>query len=201
MPSGNLPGPYEIEYTIAGYTGPARTHRHRLNVAAVGTPAIGTPPASINIQKAGGGTGTLTAVANQYWEFLRLIFPNTISCSGYTLWRYVSGTYAKTFISSGTVTNALGSGAGVAVAYQMTLSFRSANGGIMKLVYLESNQSGEARSTLVSNAAGTPPQKIAAYILSADNVALARDDAYPLNPLFDSRGQNERVWRDVFRQT
>jgi hypothetical protein len=195
----NLPGPYEIEFTLTGWTAPAREHVFRVNVAAVGSPAVGALPTAIDIQKMGGSTAKLNIVANQIWEFLRLFNNASITCSGYQLWKYVPGTLGKDFISTGAVTNPACNDAGGVNAAQLTQTYRSANGGILKVVMLESNQAGDARVTLVPNAAGTPSQKLAAYIMSADNVFLARDDAYPVNPLRDSRGQNEKIWRLINR--
>jgi len=197
--AANLPGPYEIEFTIVNFSAPAREHLFRVSVAALASPPAGTLPTAIDIQKTGGSTAKLNVVANQIWEFLRLIYPSGISCSGYQLWKYVTGTLGKDFVAAGALTNPAGSGGAIIASHQCTLTFRSANGGIMKMVFLESSLAGDTRSTLTPNAAGTPTQKIAAYVLSADNVALARDDAYPIAALRDSRGQNERIWREINR--
>jgi len=197
----NLPGPYEIEFAMAGWTSPVRTHVFRMSVAIVGTPAAGALPSAITVQKTGGGTATLQAVADQAWNFLRLNWNNTITCTGFTLWKYVAGTYAKNFISAGAVANPAGTGTGLNAMHQTTLTFRSANGGVLKFVLLEGVNSGDNHSGLVPNAAGTAVQKWAAYVLSADNVALARDDSYPVAAMFDSRGQNERIWRKINRGT
>jgi len=197
----NFPGPYEIEFTIVGFTSPVREHKVRMNVAAVGTPAPGTLPTAITIQKAGGGTATLAAVADQAWSFLRQFWPSSISSIGYTFWRYVSGTHAKDFIATGTLTNPAGTGGGVNAKHQLTLTFRSANGGIMKTVLLETATVGDTQTALVPNGAGSPQQKWAAYVLSVDNVALAADDGYPILALRDSRGENERLFRKLFRGT
>lgn len=195
----NLPGPYEIEYSLVGWTAPVREHVLRISVAAVGTPAVGSLPTAIDIQKMGGSTAKLNVVANQFWEFIRLFYSSSIQCAGYQLWRYVSGTLGKDFISTGAVTNpAANAGAGIN-AQQLTQTYRSANGGILKLVLLEVNQSGDNRIALVPNAAGTASQRLAAYVMSADNVILARDDAYPVNPLRASLGQNEKIWRLINR--
>ena len=108
-------------------------------------------------------------------------------------------TLGKDFISTGTVTNPLASGAAINIAWQLTQTYRSANGGILKLVLLETNLGGNVRQTLVANPAGNASQKLAAYVMSADNVILARDDAYPVNPLRDSRGENETIFRLINR--
>jgi len=196
----NFPGPYEIEFNLSGWTSPARTHVHRINCIALSNPPAGTLVTAIDMQKQGGATAKLNVVANQYWEFIRLIYPNTITCVGYTLWKYVTGTYAKDFIAAGTVTNAAGSNvSAIVTAWEVVLSFRSANGGIMKLQYMESSLSGDARATLIPSSVGQPAQRLAAYIMSADNVAIARDDSFMVAALRDSRGQNEAIWRSIYR--
>lgn len=195
----NYPGPYEIEYTITGFTAPVREHKIRINTIAIGTPAPGTLPTAITLQKAGGGTATLAAVADQAWSFLRQFWPAAIVCAGYQFWKYVPSTYAKDFIATGAVTNPTGTGGGVNPKHQITMTFRSANGGILKTVLLETAMTGDTQTALVPNGAGTAPQKWAAYLLSADGPAIAADDAYPILALRDSRGENERLFRKIFR--
>jgi len=197
----NLPGPYEVEYTLSGWSNPIREHVLRVSVAALGNPAAGTLATAIDIQKMGGGTAKLNVTANQLWEFLRPNYGNSTTCTGYTLWKYVSGTLAKDFISAGTVTNPAGTGgAGTGVvAWQHTQTYRSANGGILKLVLLEGVNSGDSRTTLIPNPAGTALQRLASYVMSADNMVLARDDSYPVAALRQANGQNERIWRKVYR--
>ena len=198
----NLPGPYEVEFTIAGFTAPVREHKIRMSCAVLGNPVAGTLPTAILVQKSGGGSAALNVVVDQAWSFLRQFFNTGISASGYQLWKYVTGTHAKNFIATGSVTNPAGTGAGSTVAaQQQTLTFRSASGGILKTVLLDVVKTGDTRSALVPNGSGNSAQKWAAYLLSVDNFNLAADDSYPVDALFDSRGQNERIWRKVFRGT
>jgi len=196
----NLPGPYEIEYELQGWTSPARQHVLRFSVAAVGSPAPGALPTTIDIQKTGGATAKLNVVANQIWGYIRTFYNTSISAVGYQLWKYVPGTLAKDFVSTGSLTTpAGGSAGGITAAHQCTMTFRSANGGIMKVVLLETSLTGDTRTTIIPNSGGTLVPLFASYVLSADNVLLARDDAYPVAALRDSRGQNERIWREIFR--
>ena len=200
MPS-NLPGPYEIEFVLSGWTAPIREHVMRFSVVAIGSPVAGTLPTAIDIQKMGGGTAKLDVVANQIWSFFRIVYNTTINVVGYTLWRYVPGTLAKDYIAAGTVTTPAGTSAtGAIAAQQVTLTYRSANGGVLKQVMLEPSLAGDARVVLVPNAAGTGIQRIAAYTLSADNVIIARDDSYPVAAMRSSPGQNEKIWRKIYRQ-
>lgn len=195
----NVSGPYQIEYQLDGWTSPTRSHVMRFNCIAVGTPAVGTPPASVTIQKMGGGTANLQVVADQLWSFIRLSFPVAIVCSGFTLWRFPDTTEARDFITAGSVTTPAGATGSIQVAQQTTLTYRSANGSIMKQVFLESNSSGDTRTALIPNAAGSSFQRMAAYTMSADNVCLADDDGFPVTALRISQGQNEKIWRKVFR--
>lgn len=199
--ANNYPGPYEIEFTLTGWTSPVREHVMRFSVVALSSPAPGSLPTTIDIQKMNGSSAKLNVVADQIWSFYRSVFSTGITVTGYTLWKYVTGTLAKDFISAGTVTTPAGTNAAAPVpAHQSTLTFRSANGGIMKVVVLESVQTGDARITLIPNAAGQWYQRAAAYHLSADNVAIARDDSYPVAALRVASGQNEKIWRKLFRQ-
>jgi hypothetical protein len=81
----------------------------------------------------------------------------------------------------------------------MTYTFRSANGGVAKLVLLDVSFSGDTKSVVVPNSVGTTPQKLLAYFLSADSVMLAADDSYLVAGLYESRGQNEKIWRKINR--
>lgn len=197
----NVSGPYQIEYQMDGWTTPTRSHVFRVNCLAVGSPAVGTPPAGITMQKMGGGTGTLQAVADQYWSFLRLSFPVAIVCSGFTLWHFPGTTEARDFITAGSVATPAGATGSIQVAAQTTLTYRSANGGIMKQVFLESNSAGNERAALIPNTLGSSFQRMAAYIMSADNIAIADDDGFPVTALRISQGQNERVFRKLFRSS
>lgn len=192
-------GQFQIEYKLDGFTNPIRSHTLRVWVAASGTPTVGQSPADIQIQKRGGGTGSLQAVADQMWGFLRLFWLNSISCSAFSLWRYATET-RRDFYSGGTVTTPAASGTGsIQPAHQLTLTFRHALGGIGKLVLLETTQGGNTRIALVPNAAGSAPQRLAAYIMSADSPMIALDNSFPISPLRDSRGENETIWKQLYR--
>lgn len=198
--AGNYPGPYEIEFTLTGWNSPSREHVVRFSVAVLSNPPAGTLPTAIDVQKMGGGTAKLNVVADQIWSFLRLNYHSGITVTGYTLWKYVTGTLAKDFIAAGTVSTPTGtSGVAPTVAGQVTLTFRSAGGHVLKVVLIESSNTGDSRITLLPNPAGNSVQRLAGYIMSADNVALARDDTYPVAAMRDSRGQNEKIWRKIWR--
>lgn len=198
----NLPGPYEIEFEIVGYTSPVRSHKLRQNIIVLGSPAPGTPVASITVQKRGGGTGNAQAIADQMWGFLRLFYNNTLQAASFTIWQYVAGTYAKNFISSGIPASPAGaSAAATSLAHETVITMRSANGGILKTVVIEGIHTGSTQTALIPNSTGTPHQKWAAYLLSADGVSISADDAYPVAGLRQSESENERMFRKLYRGT
>jgi len=198
MPT-NLPGPYELEFSIRVPSTPNREHVHRINCNMSGSPAAGSLFPSILAFKKSGGTVALDVAANLYWSFVRQLYSTTSSCFGVTLWKYVTGTRAKNFISAYNVTTPAGAAGVMVEAQQITLSFRSALGGIQKLIYMEGNVAGKTRTTLLSNAAGTASERIASYMMSADNITLAADDSYCVAPLRLSLGENEAINSRIYR--
>lgn len=191
-------GQYQLEYRLEGFTAPTRSHALRIWVMPTGAPAVGTPPASVTIQKMGGSTASLQAVADQAWSYFRQAYSTTISAVSFSLWKFVTET-SRDFITAGTLGTPAGATGTVTVAGQVTLTFRHALGGIGKIVLLETNLTGDNRAALVPLSSGTAAQKIAAYVMSADNPMIALDNSFPVSPLRDSRGQNEAIWRMVYR--
>lgn len=191
MPNSRV-GQYQLEYDLTGFTSPVNSHKLRSNVMAAGSPAAGTAPSLIEINQRGGGTDDLQVIADTMWGFYRLVYPNTISVSSFTLWRWVTNT-AKEFVSAGVVGTPAGATGAVVQSWQTTLTFRSGTGGIGKLVFIECNLGGNQRSALVPNAAGTAPQRIAAYAISAGSPLQALDNGFFVAALRDSRGENEAI--------
>lgn len=187
-------GQYQIEYNIGGFTSPNRSHAYRFYVAPQSPPAAGTPMSSIALQARGGGTVNADVAANAHWEFLRPMFNNSKSAPNATLWYFATDTI-RTFISSVALTNPLGSGTAEQAMQQMTLTFRCALGGIVKLVILEPNISGNTIGALVANAAGTTPQRLAAHVMSASGVVIGIDNSFPITPLNQALGQNESLFK------
>lgn len=191
-------GQYQLEFQLDGYTSPTRSHLLHVWLSVQGNPPPGTLATAIDVLKLGGATAKLDVVANQAWSYFRLAYNATIQANNFTLWKYATEN-ARDFISSGTITTPAGSGGTTIIAGQATLTFRHALGGIGKIVLIESTLAGDTQVALVPNGAGNPAQRIAAYMMSADSPMIALDNSFPVSALRDSRGQNERVWREIFR--
>jgi len=191
-------GNYQLEFTIAGYTSPIRQHTHSIYVAPTSTPSVGASPATIDVQLLGGGTDTLQAVADEYGSFVRRLFSGGQSLTQFTLWRYATEN-SRDFISAGNL-NLTTTGFGTTQnAQQLTMTYRTAGGSILKAVFLEPNVAGDSKDLAVPDASGNQLQRIGAFMLSSRSPAIGIDNTFPVSALFVSRGQNERVWRKIYR--
>jgi hypothetical protein len=191
-------GQYRFETTMLGWTSPTRNHDFGLWMQPTTNPAPGTSPDDIDIQLLGGGTKTLQEVANQLLSFVKQCFSTTISVNNFNLWRYATE-YSRDFVSAGIATYATVGAGSISTASETVLTFRGANGGVAKVVLLESNLGGDAQSNLTPNPTGLAYQKLAAYLMSADSPMIALDNSFVIAPLKVSSGQNESIWRKIHR--
>lgn len=191
-------GNYRIEFEAIGYSNPTRQHAFGFWAVPDSAPDIGDPPTAINVRVRSGGTSTLAAAAQLHWDFARLLYDGAITVGSYTMWRYDTEN-ARSFITAGDLSTPTGTGGGIQVANYINLSFRTAAGGIIKLLFPEPNQGGNNFNVLIPNAVGTAPQRVAAYVLSASSAVTGLDNTFPIAALRDSRGQNELYFREVFR--
>lgn len=192
-------GQYRLEYELSGFTNPVRTHKVGIWVAPNGVPSAGDLPSAVSIQLLGGSTATLQSVANSVLDFIRPMYPTTVTIGTFTLWKYLTEN-VRTFISAGTANTAVVGSGGSVVAQQLTVTFRHANGGIGKIVFLEPNVAGDNKSVLIPNPTGDRVQKLAAFMLSSASPMIALDNSFPVSALNSAAGQNEKAWRKVYRQ-
>lgn len=192
-------GNYQLEYVLSGFVNPTRSHVHSVYVAPTTAPTGGTPPGDIDLQLLGGGTATLQAFANQYGEFIRAMYPASIGLSSFTLWRYATENQ-RDFVTAGTLSLTLVGSGSVSVANQQTITYRTAGGSIMKQVLLEANVGGNDKVVAQADDLGDRVEKLIGFTLSADSAIIGIDNTFPVTGLFDSRGENERIWKKIYRQ-
>lgn len=191
-------GNYQLEFLLTGFTSPTRTHSHSIYVAPLTAPVAGTPVADIDVQQRGGGSTDLQSAANTYSGFLRRFYSTAIDVENFTLWRYVTEN-SRDFVTAGVAVPGVAGTGAITIAQQNTLSYRTAGGAVLKQVMLESNQGGDAKSTLTADAAGNTVQRMAGYLMSSGGVAIGIDNTFPIAPLTIANGQNEKVWRKIYR--
>lgn len=194
----NLPGPYEADYA---YIVSGITHHLRVNCMVMDNPAPGTPFTDLEVQTRSGTPVLLSGAVQTLWDWIRPFMAGSVAAPTLTLWKYVTGTFEKDFISASSGITGAGSNAGAFnPAHYRQFSFRSANGGIMKVSLMEDSDTDNTITNLVANAAGNASQKLAAYVISTDGWLLARDDSFPIAPYHENQGQNEAIFRRRFRQ-
>lgn len=192
----NLPGPYEIDIE---YVTNARNHHARMSCATIGTPSAGDDPDDISLATRAAGAVSMTDAVQGFWDRYRLALPTAGGFLSATLYRFTPGTLIRQFISVVAVTNPAGAGGTSVPNWQNIASFRSANGGIVKIEWLEGNSAGDTQIPLIPSGSGNGFSQMAAYIVSGSNWVLARDDGWPIQARVISSGQNERLWKDSFR--
>lgn len=192
----NFPGPFAVEFKYLALT---REHSAELNCVAIGNPPPGTPVASITLATKSGGSVSLQTGVQNFWNFYRGGHGTATSLLEWILWRYTDASYEKTFIASGTVTNPLGAAGTAQPARQEIATMRSAGGGIMRIEWMEGIVTGDTQQALVPSGSGSYYQQVAAYLLSSEGWAIARDNGFPIAGLRRSLGQNEAIWRKINR--
>lgn len=192
-----LPGPYEMElkYRISGFA-----HKLRINCVVSGSAAPGDLFNDIQLVNRAGTTQSAQLSLDGFWNQCRTMFHTSVVVEEVTLWKYNTGTLQKTFISTSAPANPTGSYNGTpTMAHQTTMTFRTANGGIVKNTLLETSITGDAIGNLVPNASGGGSQRVAAYWLSSAGWMIGRDDSFPVSALRIAETQNEVIYRKRYR--
>lgn len=194
----NFPGPYTLRlfYQTTYGTVPL-DHMQELNFDVASPPTPGDIFANIICNLTGGGTANMAAVTASWVSILDNLFHTASAFDHAEIWKYEAGTFEASFVSTYTVgTNGLSSSA-TPPAGQAIYTFRTTEGGIMKVSLME---------------ASIPQDFPKAYAaLSADEKAvvdavtdgtfpwLARDTSRPFSFIRRYGGQNEALFKKRFR--
>lgn len=199
----NYPGPYmlTIKYTDPGVAGSEIQHRSNLNISLVEPAAQGDVFGNYDINDKDGATViSLATVVEDWLTIFNVLFDTTMTIDSVELWKFETPlSFDATFWSSYTPTANAGTSVGTGqAASQNIFSFRSQEGGNMKVEAIESLQVLGAPEAYAALAAGNAA--VVDYILDGDEITytapfLARDTSYPFsfNRMFP--GQNEELWK------
>lgn len=196
----NFPGPYELRifYTVAVSGGLTLTHSQRLNVALTADPDPGTAFGLITVNRGGASTDTLETVLNEWIALVRTIY-NTSNTS-FTLaelWKYEAQSFEASFVSAQDISLGGSAAGGNVVTGQAIFTFRSAEGGVLKVNFMESIlASGNKLQYAALSADG---KAIVDYIIAVDGPFLARDTSQPFAFIATYPGQNEALFKKRFR--
>lgn len=190
-------GPYllDIPYLTSGMT-----HHLKINCDTLATPTVGQDPDDIAMRTKGSVPDTtLHAAANALWTAIRQIFSNTTLASVYSLFKTNEANEDLEFISGGSLTTPNGGSIAVpTLMWQLTMTYRSGNGHIGKVELMETVISSNDRYPFGGGSIGETVA-IKNYVMGANNIIMARDRSFPIAPLNEASGQNERLFRKRHR--
>lgn len=184
----NAKGPYEVRIPYISPDG--YTHTLRLNAIVAGAaPEPGTDPDDV-ILVTRGGSVSLSAGVNALWAIFRPRITPTTLASGFSFWKIPTGGGDPLFITAGDLTTPNGSSINAFRPNgQEIWTFRSAAGGIAKLVVMDAANPNNNRTPI------PPADPIATYMTGATSWVIARDDGYLIAPINVSVGENERLFK------
>jgi len=113
------------------------------------------------------------------------------------LWKYDAGTFDANFISAYDIAVAGTSGSQEEVSGQCILVFRTSEGGIMKVVFMESVVAAGVPDTLPL--ANTNLDAIADSLIAGEQPWIGRDEGAPIALIAMYPGQSEAVFKRHFR--
>ncbi len=189
-------GPYTLEIP---YVNQSISHSIEFNCDVLGTPSTGDDPGDVNLRSKDGEGRPLNDSANAIWGFIRGLLNTGTLASTYNLWKRNPDNNDKLFISGGSLTAPNGVAATAStLAWYGIYTWRSGNGGILKVSVMEPWVSANSRSPL---AVSVIPSVTAfnAWILGEDSVIMARDRSFPVAPMNESYGQNDKLFERRFR--
>lgn len=187
----NFPGPYEVRifYTTSGLT-----HQLRLSVELIGAPTIGTDFADIDVNPRVSAAYPLSTWVDGLIAVIKTRFGPTGSTFDYAeLWEYTLGTNDAQYISAYTIgVPGTGGAEAVPAAYEM-YTFRTDEGGTMRLTLMEVGIDLDTQTPYAAMATGS--KNIADYITSPDSPVVGRDTGRVVMCIKNSFGENEAIWR------
>lgn len=193
----NFPGPGEVRlfYTTQPASATPITHVAKYNVSYLGDPDPGDEFSAIQVIDRLGVAHDLDDVVDTWVTQIRPLFGtgggNSIDYAEF--WIYTAGTFDAHFVSSYTIGLAGTSGSAVVSAGQSISTFRTQEGGIFKIVFLESViQPGFKDTAPFSNAA---LEAIRQSIVAGTTPWLARDTSFPFASIAHYPGQSEHLFK------
>lgn len=195
----NVDGPYELRffYSTQPLGQPLMQHVHTFDVLLNGPM---TPPIDFEFVEAESRTGIITSLADfvdAYVLVLKELFNASSTIIRAELWGDEEEDGDKIFLGVYPI-GVVGLVAGSAsVAQQLTITFRSTNGGIMRMQLMETAYGGTAVDDYPFQ--DSDIQAYAAFVSGVASPITARDNGFPFSPLRASFGENERLWRKRFR--
>lgn len=191
----NFPGPYEVRiyYTVNYFE-----HVMKLSCNLPTDPDVGDTFDLIDVYVKNGGYTALDGVVDDWVAVLvPLLSAADAEINRAELWKITALSYDGTYISSYDISEAGTSGSGYVVAGEMIWTFRTINGGVMK-IHLEEGVTLPGVSAVYGDI-GANHQAVADYVTANAAWMWARDNSYASVFLKLHPGQNEAVFKKRYR--
>ena len=202
----NFPGPYELRifYTSSDINpGGPMQHEMRLNVDVDDAVSPGDPFDTIVIKCADLATPFLDDVVEDWLALLAPLLAPTATFDFVELWKYpTEQSFESEFVSVYTPLVTEGTHAGAAIpASQSIFTFRTLEGGIMKVAGMETSFSPGIRQSRSQMASALGA--LADYVIGGNGSYgapfLGRDTSYPFATIAHFPGQNEALFKRRYR--
>lgn len=190
----NFPGPYEVEIT---YTENGLSHKHRVSFDCVSAPTPGDAPSAITVVTRDSVGAPLDTSVLAYVNVLKALYASTASFVSYDVWKYEPLTYTRSYITSGSLNVAGTNVLAFAAAQQITFTLRTSEGGIMRVVLLQPAVGGDVQEVYADMSGAQ--KAVVDHLLGTASWILAKDTSWPIVSMRLSRGQNEKIWRKLYR--
>lgn len=190
----NFPGPYVITFngTVNG-----QSHTYSINLNVDGNPSAGTPETAISAVRRDATLVNVNTALQALIDLYKVRFSTDYAFGGAVLWEVAPQSFEKQFITALSA-NALGTNAGsVVLAHYSMYTFRTTEGGIMKLTHLEDVEDSKTQRSYAELGGGE--QALIDFIISDQNWLLGYDTSYPIGFIQGSYGENEALFRKRYR--
>lgn len=191
----NWPGPYDMRFF---YTVQGRDHVQKLNCSPTTDPAVGTALGDIDLELQGGGVVDAETAADDWADLMKTMFSDSGAViNRVELWKYDFESYNATYVNAHALlvdgTNVLAT----VPASQGVMTFRTTEGGVLKLNFLDTVFPAAIKEAFPAANAGI--NAIAGFVSNSTNWILGRDTSYPILALNWLPGQNERLFKEIYR--
>lgn len=197
----NFPGPYGLRMfytTTAGSLGLQHTAEYNIDLT-VPDPTPGTLFSALSAENRIGAGYALDTFCDDWVALLRPLYSSAAgnTFDYFELWQYEPESFDASFVSSYTVGLAGSSASPTSAAAQDIWTWRTGEGGVMKLSFMETVQAPGAPDT--APLASAPLIAIYDFVLSDANIFIGRDGAMPFALIARYPGTNEALFKQRFR--
>lgn len=194
----NYPGPYEVRiaYTVP-IGGVTLSHTQRLNCTPDVEPSPGDLFSTIQIERRDAATVDLETAVEQWVDLLIPLMKTDVTFQFAELWKYTALSFESEYVSVFDLSTAGTNGGITQAGGQMIWTFRTLEGGVMKINLMESvSPPALSRNYTAQSAA---EKAVVDRITGVANTWLARDTSMPFTHMQLHPGQNEVIWKKRFR--